>query len=180
MTEFILSETKRLNALVTSLLECAKPRPSYFVEQDCSVVIIHAVELLQSKIDDKNVRLSLQLTNKVTGLQCDSDQILQVFLNLIMNALQHIFNGGQIVISSQFINETELEICVADNGLGIDDEDKSKIFEPFYTRREEGIGLGLTVVQQIIHAHHGKIFVTDSVLGGACFHVVLPVTQPDF
>ncbi len=178
MTEFILSETKRLNDLVTGLLECAKPRQSQFIEQDCYVIVAHAMELLQSQLDNKNVRVTSQLTGDSAYLQCDSDQILQVFLNLIMNALQHIIKGGQITISGQF-NKTELEVCVADNGLGIDDDDKSKIFEPFYTRREDGIGLGLTVVQQIIHAHHGKIFVTDSLLGGACFHVVLPITQPE-
>jgi len=177
MTDFILSETKRLNTLVTTLLECARPRPSEFVQQDFYLIIQHAVELLQSQIDNKNVVLSLQWANQKALLYCDHDQMLQVFLNLIMNALQHIPDGGHITLSS-FMSKQQLEVCIADNGAGIADSDKAKVFEPFYTRRQEGIGLGLTVVQQIILAHHGKIFVTNSTLGGACFHIVLPMSKP--
>jgi signal transduction histidine kinase len=176
MTDFILSETKRLNTLVTTLLECARPRTSQFVQQDFYAIIKHAVELLQTQFDNKGIQLSLQLHAKTILLSCDGDQMLQVFLNLLMNALQHINHGGQIALSSR-MNRTQVEICIADNGVGISDADKSKVFEPFYTQRQDGIGLGLTVVQQIIHAHHGKIFVTDDVLGGACFHIVLPMSQ---
>jgi signal transduction histidine kinase len=177
MTDFILSETKRLNALVTTLLECARPRLSEFVQQDFYAIIEHAVELLQTQLDNKDIQLSLQWQGETALLYCDCDQMLQVFLNLIMNALQHINEGGHIVLSSH-ADKQQLEICVADDGAGIADTDKANVFEPFYTRRQEGIGLGLTVVQQIILAHHGKIFVTDSTLGGACFHIVLPMSKP--
>jgi signal transduction histidine kinase len=177
MTDFILSETKRLNSLVTTLLDCARPRPSEFVQQDFYAIIEHTVELLQTQIDNKDVQLHLQWHNKKALLFCDRDQMLQVFLNLIMNALQHVNHGGHITLSSR-VDGQQLEICIADDGTGIADADKTKVFEPFYTRRLEGIGLGLTVVQQIILAHHGKIFVTDSEIGGACFHIVLPMSKP--
>jgi signal transduction histidine kinase len=177
MTEFILSETKRLNTLVTTLLECARPRASEFVQQDFYAIIKHAVELLQTQFDNKNVQLNYQWKGEKALLYCDHDQMLQVFLNLIMNALQHINHGGQLVISSR-INAQQLEVYIADDGAGIANADKTKVFDPFYTRRQEGIGLGLTVVQQIILAHHGKIFVTDSAIGGACFNIVLPLGKP--
>jgi signal transduction histidine kinase len=177
MTDFILSETKRLNSLVTTLLECARPRASEFIQQDFYAIIKHAVELLQTQLDNKGVQLSLRWQGKTALLYCDRDQMLQVFLNLIMNALQHINHSGHIMLSTR-IDAQQLEVCIADDGAGISDADKSKVFEPFYTQRQEGIGLGLTVVQQIIHAHHGKIFVTDSAIGGACFHLVLPLSKP--
>ncbi len=177
MTDFILSETKRLNDLVTTLLECARPRPSQFIQQDFYAIMKHAVELLQTQFDNKNVLLNLQLDSQKVLLYCDRDQMLQVFLNLIMNALQHINHGGHISLSSR-VDGQQLEVCIADDGTGITDADKAKVFEPFYTKRLEGIGLGLTVVQQIIFAHHGKIFVTDSTMGGACFHIVLPMNKP--
>jgi signal transduction histidine kinase len=177
MTEFILSETKRLNALVTTLLECARPRASEFVRQDVYAIMRHAVELLQTQLDNKDVQISLQLSRATAQLYCDHDQMLQVFLNLIMNALQHINDSGQIVLSSH-VDKQQLEVCIADDGAGIADADKVHVFEPFYTQRQDGIGLGLTVVQQIILAHHGKIFVTDSAIGGACFHIVLPIGKP--
>jgi signal transduction histidine kinase len=176
MTDFILSETNRLNTLVTTLLDCARPRASNFVQQDFYAIVKHALELLQTQFDNKGIQLSLQLHADILLLYCDHDQILQVFLNLLMNALQHSNHGGYIALSTR-IEQQQLEICIADNGSGIADADKTQVFEPFYTQRQAGIGLGLTVVQQIIHAHHGKIFVTDSLLGGACFHIVLPMSQ---
>lgn len=177
MTDFILSETKRLNALVTTLLDCARPRPSEFVQQDFYAIMKHAVELLQTQIDNKGVQLRLQWQNEKALLSCDRDQMLQVLLNLIINALQHVNHGGHITLTS-CVDEQQLEVCIADDGTGIADADKAKVFEPFYTKRLEGIGLGLTVVQQIILAHHGKIFVTDSIMSGACFHIVLPISKP--
>jgi signal transduction histidine kinase len=178
MTEFILSETKRLNELVTTLLECAKPKLPHFTQQDLHCIIEHSLDLLQSQADAKQIELVLQFDNQEAFLLGDRDQLIQVFLNLIMNAIQHVNKGGRIEISSQ-INKQQFEVQVADNGHGISDENKSKVFDPFFTRRQEGIGLGLTVVQQIVLAHHGKIFVTDSVYGGACFHVVLPINQQE-
>ncbi|MDO9105586.1 MAG: ATP-binding protein [Methylovulum sp.] len=175
MTEFILSETQRLNGLVTTLLECAKPRPPQFSEQNLHHIIEHTMELLHSQADAKQVRITLRLSAKKPLLYCDRDHIIQVFLNLIMNALQHVERGGRVELTTR--NQPNvLETLVSDNGAGIPDANKPKVFEPFFTQRQDGIGLGLTVVQQIIFAHHGKIFVTDSDYGGACFHVLLPLT----
>jgi signal transduction histidine kinase len=174
MSEFILSETKRLNDLVTTLLECARPRPPQFTEHNIHEIIEHTLELLQSRLDNHQVTVTLRFDSQSGKLFCDRDQLMQVFLNLIINAIQHIACGGRIDLHSQ-IDEKQLEVCVCDDGAGISDENKKKVFDPFFTRRQEGIGLGLTVVQQIIFAHHGKIFVSDSPYGGACFHIQLPI-----
>lgn len=174
MTGFILSETQRLNELVTTLLECAKPRQPTFGLQHLNAIVEHTVELLQSQADNKNVRIVLRLQASEPWLSCDRDHIIQVFLNLIMNAIQHVQPGGYIELTTR--NQPDaLETLVSDDGAGIADTHKNKVFEPFFTRRQEGIGLGLTVVQQIVLAHRGKIFVTDSDYGGACFHVLLPI-----
>jgi two-component system sensor histidine kinase HydH len=176
MTEFILSETQRLNGLVTMLLECAKPRASEFTQQHLPTLIEHTLELLSSQAEVKHVHITSQFTAQRSDVYCDRDQIIQVLLNLVMNALQHVECDGLIEVALTSHNET-MEIVVSDNGEGITDANKSKVFEPFFTQRKEGIGLGLTVVQQIIFSHHGQIYVTDSPLGGASFHVVLPVQQ---
>jgi signal transduction histidine kinase len=177
MTEFILSETHRLNELVTTLLECAKPRPPHFTQQNIHCIIEHTLELLQSQADHKQVTVLLQFSSSETLLWCDRDQMMQVFLNLIMNAMQHVKKAGRVEIATQ-LSKTQLEITVSDNGLGISDTNKQKVFDPFFTQRQDGIGLGLTVVQQIVLAHAGEIFVTDSASGGACFHVLLPLNNP--
>jgi signal transduction histidine kinase len=175
MIEFILSETLRLNGLVTTLLECAKPRPPQLARHNVRDIIHYILELLRSEADSKQVTLSLKFNTATAWLDCDRDQIIQVFLNLIMNAIQHVHHGGHVEIAGYPLPAAALEICVRDNGPGISDANKSKVFDPFFTLRPTGIGLGLTVVQQIVLAHQGKIFVTDSIQGGACFHVILPL-----
>jgi signal transduction histidine kinase len=173
MTGFILSETQRLNELVTTLLECAKPRLPCLNPQDINRIISHTLDLVKVQAQTKSVKLLTRFNANDSIINCDRDQLTQVFLNLVMNAIQHVAEQGQIEISTQ--NEQErLSIWVCDNGVGITDANKTKIFDPFFTQRQDGIGLGLTVVQQIIIAHEGNISVTDNVSGGACFHITLP------
>ncbi len=175
MTDYILSETQRLNGLVTTLLECARPRAPQFSQQNLHHIIEHTIELLHNQADTKQVEISLCMNADTPLLYCDRDHIIQVFLNLIMNAVQHVERGGHIELLTRHQADA-LETLISDDGAGISDNDKVKVFEPFFTQRQDGIGLGLTVVQQIILAHNGKIFVTDSDYGGACFHVLLPIT----
>lgn len=175
MTDFILSETTRLNELITTLLACAKPRAPHLVRQNFHQIIEHCAELLQSQADERKVQLSLELNAVSALIECDRDHCIQVLLNLIMNAMQHVRPNGCVIVSTR-LTKTYLEIRIDDDGVGISDANKANVFDPFFTQRQDGIGLGLTVVQQIILAHQGKIFVSDSILGGACFHVLLPIT----
>ncbi len=178
MTEFIISETARLNALITTLLACAKPQQPAFIRQDISKTIKHCLELLQHQADSKQIHLALEYAETPIYIEFDHDLMLQVFLNLLMNAIQHVNQGGKVVVCLQ-ASELAVAIDINDNGVGISDDNKAKVFEPFFTQRRDGIGLGLTVVQQIIHAHRGKITVTDSSYGGASFQITLPLTQSD-
>jgi len=170
MTEFILSETKRLNDLISLLLECARPRPPKFALYPLETIITHVSELLRSQIESKQIKLSLRFNHDDSLLMCDKDQLIQILLNLIMNAIQHVEIKGKIKISTQ-ITGSCLEIKVCDNGSGISEAHKQTVFDPFFTQRQEGIGLGLTVVQQIVLAHQAQIFITDNPEGGSCFHV---------
>ena len=174
MAEYILSETQRLNELITTLLECARPRPPLLNLQDLHFILEHTVDLLQTQADAKHIRIAKRFNAGQAELFCDRDHMIQVFLNLVMNAIQHVQPGGYIELGTRRLTDT-LEVLVQDNGVGITDTHKAKIFEPFFTKRQDGIGLGLTVVQQSVLAHHGQIYVTDSDYGGACFHVVLPI-----
>ena len=174
MTDFILSETERLKGLINTLLECAKPKQPEFVIQNLHHIIEHVAQLLIHQVETKKIALVLQLNADQALLKVDKDLIIQVFLNLIMNAVQHVREGEGYIEVSSHTRSNEFEILISDNGSGISDVNKTKIFEPFFTQRQDGVGLGLTVVRQIILAHHGKIYVTDSPLGGACFHIILP------
>lgn len=176
MIEFIISETDRLNALVTTLLNSARPRLPAFARNDIHRIIEHTVELLSAKAAGKGITLATRFDAAEPIISCDRDQLIQVFLNLIMNAIQHTPEGGRIEIATRF-RSSSVEVSVCDNGPGIPCAEREKVFEPFVTRREGGIGLGLTVVQQIVLAHKGRIVAVDNLGGGACFRVYLPLKK---
>ena len=160
-------------------MACAKPRPPDFRCHDLHDIVTHTLELLQNQADARHIRFTAQLEANPSLLDADRDQLIQVLLNLAINAIQHVNIGGHVEVTTAN-NGDSLEVCVNDDGPGITEEDKSKVFEPFFTRRQEGIGLGLTVVQQIVNTHHGRVYIADSPWGGASFKIILPVVQKDY
>ena len=168
---FIVSETDRLNGLVTTLLECASPRAPDFQPRDVHDIIRHVLSLMASKAQKNGIRLDARLAAPQSVLACDREQMVQVVLNLVINALQHVPEGGRIRLSTSNGAQT-LVVRVDDDGPGIAPDERDRVFDPFFTRRQGGIGLGLTIVQQIVHAHHGEITAGASPLGGAGFAVV--------
>jgi signal transduction histidine kinase len=99
-----------------------------------------------------------------------------VLLNLVLNALQILPHGGKVAVSTHD-DTAKLILEIADDGPGITPEEMSRIFDPFFTKREGGVGLGLAVVQQIIAAHGGEIRAGKSKLGGALFTITLPMKE---
>lgn len=191
---FIASETERLNKLVSTLVDSARPRAPEFGQHDVLALINHAVAMLRMQASKKNIDIvvhaGLDATANHTAstcmLMCDGEQITQVILNLVLNAIQVLPTGGKIAV--RLIDETEtLTISVADNGPDVSEAEKLHIFDPFFTKRPGGIGLGLAVSQQIVMAHHGQLKVQQShfedlLTGqaiGADFRVQLPKSQLD-
>ena len=103
--------------------------------------------------------------------------LVQVFLNLILNAIQIIPAGGRIRVRTDYSDISAIKITIEDNGPGIPPENCARLFDPFFTTREGGIGLGLTVTQQIVAIHRGRLAADNSELGGACFTLFLPFSQ---
>lgn len=171
---FIVSETERLNQLVTSLIDAARPRPPAFKPLDISALAAQIITLLKPQADAKNINIKLDALE--ASLDADSGQMTQVLMNLIQNAIQILPKKGQISVRVA-PQADEVILRVDDNGPGIPAENQAQIFEPFFTQRAGGVGLGLAVVRQIIQAHHGSISYTPSHLGGAGFTIRLPLTQ---
>ncbi|MGE0824623.1 MAG: PAS domain-containing sensor histidine kinase [Candidatus Binatia bacterium] len=176
MAGFVVSETDRLNHLVSTLLDLARPRPPLFQAEDIHAIIRRAVELLTPRAARREVKIDQDLQAEVSVLPCDREQLMQVFLNLLLNALQVLPHGGVVAVQTTTILG-RLVIEVSDSGPGIPQEHRRRIFESFFTTREDGIGLGLAIVHQIIRAHGGDITVDSSPLGGACFRFFLPQTR---
>ncbi|BBP00422.1 hypothetical protein SFSGTM_11300 [Sulfuriferula nivalis] len=176
LTGFIESETERLNRLVSTLLDSARTRPPKLQPVDLQPVIHHSVDLLASQALKKSIDISLHLETKSTVVMADAEQITQVLLNLILNALQILPDHGQVTITSHETSK-KLVIEISDNGPGIPQDALTRVFDPFFTKREGGVGLGLAVVQQIIIAHGGEIHAGNRTTGGAIFTITLPMEE---
>ncbi len=176
MTRILLEESSRLGRLISTLLDCARPRPPRMRPNDVHDILHRTSELLAVQARKKFIRIEWRLDAAKPVIHCDEELLMQVFLNLMLNALQILPAGGRIRMRSSTVGD-RLTIEVEDDGLGIALENRTRVFDPFYTTREGGIGLGLTVSRQIVTAHGGHIEVGTSRWGGACFRVSLP--NPD-
>lgn len=156
LMNIILREADRLNRLVTDFLQFSKPAPPQKEVFPLRDLIHEALLSLRSNPDwNQDVKVEVQIPNSLS-LYGDSGQLRQVFLNLFLNALQAMPDGGILHISA--LNRDGLvEVSVQDTGVGIPQEIKGKIFNPFFTTKENGTGLGLTIVHQIIKNHQGEI-----------------------
>ena len=172
---FIESETERLNRLVSAMLDTARPRAPSYVAVDMHELIGKSIAMLGAQADKKQVSVTASLLAAQPVVECDAEQMTQVLLNLLMNGLQILAQGGHIEIATHDDART-LFIDIADDGPGIDPAERARVFEAFFFKREGGIGLGLAIVQQIVSAHGGEIEALESRLGGALFRIRLPRT----
>jgi two-component system, NtrC family, sensor histidine kinase HydH len=177
---FIISETERLNKLVSTLIDAARPRQLNKVEVNLTEIAANAIALLKSQAQSKNISIIFEQI-KAINLLADADQMTQVMMNLLMNALQILPNGGKIELNLQDKKDADGNEMVMmefiDDGPGILAENQAQIFEPFFTQRSGGVGLGLAVVRQIVQAHGGEISYQDSPQIGAQFTITLPKTN---
>jgi signal transduction histidine kinase len=178
LTAFIGSETERLNRLVTTLLECATPRPPEFRPHDLHALLAHVVSLVGTRAEKRAIEVGLEEGAADPILACDREQMIQVFLNLLINAVQHVPEAGRVRLATEDA-EGALLVRVEDDGPGIPEDERERVFDPFFTRRDGGVGLGLTIVRQIVEAHGGEIAVSRGHLGGACFTIHLPKPEGD-
>jgi two-component system sensor histidine kinase HydH len=183
VASFISTETERLNKLVSTLVDSARPRQPEFSLQNLTALLENAVAMLRMQASKKEIDLSLRVhalqdAPNTVWVECDGEQITQVVLNLLLNAIQVLDEGCQVVVTLTEQAETVV-ISVADNGKGVDDALKEQIFDPFFTQRKGGIGLGLAVSKQIVMAHFGALSVekNQSAVSGADFKVTLPKRQ---
>ncbi len=170
---FIESETERLNGLVSAMLDSARPRALRKALADVNLQARQCSGMLIAQMEKHGISVNHQLDAANPFIECDVERITQVLLNLLLNAIQILTEGGHIRVSTRDDDE-QLFIEISDSGPGIPLEERGRIFEAFFFLREDGIGLGLAIVQQIVTAHGGEITVGESDLGGARFSICLP------
>ena len=172
----VRQEIARINHIVTDLLQTARPHPPQVRKSDLNTTVEHAVMLGRQQALAKSIEITLQKDPSLPEVEHDSDQIHQVLLNLLLNALQAIDRSGKITVALKS-QGTMAVVEVADNGRGIPAPDLPHIFRPFYTTKGDGTGLGLSLARRIVEDHQGRIDVTSGIGDGTTFAVVLPLQR---
>jgi signal transduction histidine kinase len=172
----IRKEIQRLNRLLTNLLDFARPRKPEFQPAEPRRLFDAIVNLADHSARQKGITIRKDVPPSVPPFECDPEQMKQVILNLAINAVQAMAAPGEIVLSARQ-NGSSVTISVRDQGHGIPEEDIDKIFNPFYTTKDAGTGLGLSVVHQIVNQHGGTVRAERNPDRGMTFSLEVPLHQ---
>jgi len=160
MVKDVRLEINQINRILTDLLETARPHPPRMMKSNLNTTVEHAVMLARQQVLSRPIRIETMLAPELPEVEHDSDQIHQVVLNLLINAVQAIEGNGYITVRIASRDDCAI-IAVTDTGRGMSEQQLSQIFRPFYTTKGNGTGLGLSLVRRIIDEHHGQINVTS-------------------
>ena len=173
----MLSELERINNIVSEFMLISKPHAAQFKRIDFRTMINDVISLINTQAIINNVQIVLRLETEKTELIADENQLKQVFINLLKNAIEAMPDGGDINICVAGNKEECLAVTVSDTGCGIPKERILQLGEPFYTTKEKGTGLGLMVSYKIIEAHRGKIRISSELNRGTSVEVILPIDE---
>ncbi|MFJ7726215.1 ATP-binding protein [Neobacillus sp. NPDC097160] len=177
--DIVLSELERINSIVGEFLVLAKPSVAVYSEQDVKDLIKDVVTLIGTQSIMNNVEIFVDIDQNIPKLSCEENQLKQVFLNLLKNAIEAMPQGGNIEVKVKEKEEGKITIKIIDQGIGIPKERLSTLGEPFYTTKEKGTGLGLMTCYRIIESHNGVLDIQSMVNEGTSVEIILPaITQP--
>ncbi|WP_202077452.1 MHYT domain-containing protein [Caldalkalibacillus salinus] len=172
--DIIHSEISRMEFIVSELLMLSKPQTVNYNQKDVQRVIQQVVTLLESQANLNNILMTYEHEQEPLYIMCDENQIKQVFINFIKNAIEAMPQGGEIKIKA-YKDEDQAVVQVIDQGSGIPEEKLERIGQPFYTTKEKGTGLGLMVSFNIIENHDGQVEVKSKVNEGTTFTTIFPL-----
>lgn len=175
--QVIEEEIDRINKIVDQFLRFARPSPPLLEKAEISSVFEETLQLLRPQIEKQ--RISVQKNfGSLPLINIDKEQMKQVVLNLLLNAIQAMPGGGQLQLTGQMPRGNSwIQLSIQDSGMGIPPQDMDKLFDPFFSTREGGIGLGLSIAHRIIDQHHGRIEVESTPEKGTLFTIWLPLEQ---
>ncbi len=176
--ELVEQEIRRMERSVNGLLDYARPEHTEFTEFLVQDVLRGTVQLIDGRCSAQHVRLQIDAPERPVRVVGDPSQIRQLLLNLSLNALDAMPNGGELKIEVM-AKEEEVEIVVGDTGEGISERVTGKLFTPFVTTKPNGVGLGLGICQRIAESHRGTLSGSNRLPRGAQFRLRLPLTTPD-
>ena len=174
--DVLVDEIDRINSICTDLLLVAKPTALVFVNKNVNAILKDVLQLLSTEAKLKNTKINL-IERDQFDAYCNDSQLKQVFINVLKNALDAITTNGEVKITIEDKNEETFAVKFEDNGCGIDEARLKHIGEPFYSVKEKGIGLGMTVSYRIMETHNGSINVSSQVNVGTTVEILLPKSK---
>ncbi|MEE9503691.1 MAG: ATP-binding protein, partial [Thermodesulfobacteriota bacterium] len=172
-------EVDRISSLVNELLEFARPSQPNLNKEDLNQIMEKMLLLVASASHEKNLEIVRDFHQSLPPVVLDKEQIKQVFLNILLNAIDATSENGTITVGTKLVKKNgyqdAVKIMVRDTGKGIPKEDLERIFTPFFTTKHQGNGLGLAISHQIVQEHHGSIEVESEESKGTTFCVTLSV-----
>jgi signal transduction histidine kinase len=181
MTKYIgilNEEVDRLNKIVMDFLFAVRPMTMDLRHGDVNSLITELVEFIRHELELSRIECVLDLAGNLPLVYMDERYMKRALLNLIKNAQAAMNDGGVLTVATALV-DNEIQIKIDDTGIGISADNLSKIFEPYYTTKETGTGLGLTIVYKILREHQGEINVQSREGEGSSFSVTLPAYQPE-
>jgi PAS domain S-box-containing protein len=174
--DIVLSELDRINAIVGEFLFLSKPTVTTMQDRDVKKLLSDVVTLIQTQTILNNVQIFMEYESHLPLITCDENQLKQVFLNVLKNAIEAMPNGGVIELKvTQDINH-QIAILIRDEGVGIPKDRIPSLGEPFYTTKEKGTGLGLMTCYKIIENHQGQLQIESEINKGTTVRIMLPAT----
>ncbi len=171
--DLMVGEVDRLNRTVSALLQFSRPREPESMAIDVNSIAQKCLTFVQEEADSKGVELEVQFPESELSLHADPDLLQQVLLNLLQNSLAATDIAGTVYLGGEETDKV-VRLWVRDTGKGMTSEEQAKMFDPFYTTRKDGTGLGLALVLQIVEQHQGRIEVTSELEKGTCISIILP------
>jgi signal transduction histidine kinase len=179
----ILEGLKRVEIIVKRLLTFSRPYSLQMSDKNINSIINNSIKFIEYRIEPCHITIKKDLNETIPHVYIDADNISQVLINIMVNALESMPDGGTLTIKTDTCKEHNncVTVCIADTGCGIREELKDKIFEPFFTTKnkegEKGLGMGLAISKRIIEDHHGKINVESNIGKGTTFRICLPASK---
>ncbi|MDD5435063.1 MAG: ATP-binding protein [Nitrospira sp.] len=181
-TNIAINEVERISNIVSDLLEFAKSSEPRFAPLDIGSFIDYIISMLSYQFANKKISVKKRLSENFSLISADGSQLKQLLLNLLINSMDAMPEGGEIVIEAMrgenIIDGEKVVLKITDTGSGIPEVDKEHLFEPFFTTKDSGTGLGLSICKSIMEKHQGKIHIESVYNKGTTVTLVFPVRFP--
>jgi two-component system sensor histidine kinase HydH len=168
----------RISGILEEFVRYARLAPLNVKENDFNKIVSETADMISQKVEQSDVRLQLNLSDNVPLFSFDDKKIAQCLINLFINAINSMGNGGILTVETCHVENNMVKIIISDTGTGIKEEIMDKIFQPFFSKSKDGLGLGLPIVQGIVEGHGGKIACRSKIGEGTTFEILLPTDMP--